>query len=227
MCTRRSGSRRSIIVLALVATLTTLLVATQAKIHIVATQAKIQSLESEVAIARQQYLALEQEVDRLEQLHAAQQAEIERLAAENTFLRERNLALRETVQKAALAGIHRPDDVREVIAAALPETDQWEYVGVWEGTAYTATREETDRDPEHTAAMTKVAPGYTIAVDPTSWPLGTMFYIEGLGVVCAEDTGSKVMGPRRFDYLVANRKYAFQLGRWQARVWRLPGNCLG
>ena len=41
-----------------------------------------------------------------------------------------------------------------------------------------------------------------VAVDRNHWPLGTRFYIEGVGYVTARDTGGAIIGRNRFDLLV-------------------------
>lgn len=157
-----------------------------------------------------------------EQLLSKQGEMLTSLSQENHELYERQKELEETIRLAALTGTHRPDDVRRVaIASTALANNEWQYVGVWEGTAYNAVPEQTDSDPTHTASSTKVAPGYTIAVDPSHWPFGTQFYIDGIGLVCAEDSGGKVKGPNRFDYLVSDRDFALALGRWKAKVWAI------
>ncbi len=175
--------------------------------------------------------------------HAAQNAEFLRLTADLPRLREENQtllaenlelleqittvsdannALSRTVRLAALTGVAKPDQIRTVEAETISRGSlpQGEYLGLWEGTVYTATPEETDSEPNISASGKVVAPGYTIAVDPAYWKLGTKFYIEGIGVVMAEDTGSKVKGRNRFDLLVSDKKFARTLGRFKAKVWK-------
>lgn len=97
------------------------------------------------------------------------------------------------------------------------------YLGVWHGSAYTGSVAECDSTPNITASGRKLLPGVSIAVDDRYWLRaireGWTFYIEGVGFVRADDTGSKIRGYDRFDLSVSNRRIAFSLGRWKARVW--------
>jgi len=147
-------------------------------------------------------------------------SELSMLTLENLTLAHDNLKLRETVQIATRVGI-------EPLKYELPPEDslhnlldiKGEYLGVWEGTSYNPVEEQCDPWPWMTASGALVVPGYTIAVDPEYWDLGTKFYIEGIGVVKATDTGGKVKGRNRFDFLVFDHSFALNLGRWLTRVW--------
>lgn len=94
-----------------------------------------------------------------------------------------------------------------------------EYVGIWEGTVYNPVPEQTDSTPHITASNQLIQPGYTIAIDRKYWSFGQRFYIEGIGIVEAQDTGSKVNNRNRFDWLVGDYDFAMELGRFQRRVW--------
>ncbi|SCJ61931.1 Cell wall-binding protein yocH precursor [Anaerotruncus sp. 2789STDY5834896] len=65
-----------------------------------------------------------------------------------------------------------------------------------------------------------VMPGFTVAVDPSVIPLGSMLYIEGIGVRFAHDTGSAINGSR-IDMAVAQHQQAIDMGVRQCRVWVL------
>lgn len=95
------------------------------------------------------------------------------------------------------------------------------YAGVFECTFYNPVREQCDETSHITATGKRVSPGYTAAVDPKYWKFGTRFYIEGFGIVRAEDTGSKVKGANRIDICLSDAGFARQLGRRRARVWVL------
>lgn len=70
-----------------------------------------------------------------------------------------------------------------------------------------------------TTSGTTPTPGKTVAVDTDYWPLGTKFYVEGFGVVTAEDTGGAIEGKNRFDLNVKTKKEAFNLGIKKLKVW--------
>lgn len=83
-------------------------------------------------------------------------------------------------------------------------------------TAYTAGYESTGKTPSHpaygiTASGAKVKENHTIAVDPDVIPLGTLVYIEGLGIRKAEDTGSAIKG-HKIDVYIPDLEEALEFG---------------
>jgi len=83
-------------------------------------------------------------------------------------------------------------------------------------TAYTAGYESTGKTPSHpaygiTASGSKVKENFTIAVDPEVIPLGSLVYIEGLGIRKAEDTGSAIKG-KKIDVYIPDLKEALEFG---------------
>jgi len=94
-----------------------------------------------------------------------------------------------------------------------------EYLGRFECTAYNPTVAQCDANPLISASGRHVSPGYTAAVDRRFWKFGTVFYVSGMGLVEAEDTGSKVLGRNRLDICVGDYAFARRLGRWYADVW--------
>jgi len=74
-----------------------------------------------------------------------------------------------------------------------------EYVGEFKVSFYTANCKGCSGK---TSTETKPTPGRTVAVDPHYWPMGTKFYIEGFGIVVAEDKGGAIKGKYRFDLCV-------------------------
>jgi 3D (Asp-Asp-Asp) domain-containing protein len=97
--------------------------------------------------------------------------------------------------------------------------ERGEFLGEWRGTVYNPVPWQTDDTPSETASGRIIVPGFTIAVDRNHWKLGTLFYIEGIGVVRADDTGSKVKGRNRFDWLVGSVPWAREMGVFYRRVW--------
>lgn len=83
-------------------------------------------------------------------------------------------------------------------------------------TAYTAGVESTGKKPGHpaygiTSSGAKVKEGRTIAVDPKVIPIGSMVYIEGIGLRKAEDTGSAIKGAR-IDVFMEDLNEALEFG---------------
>lgn len=196
--------------------------------HYCAEQHALQSLLAERKAELTEYAAANAEYSRLVQDFPVLQQQNNALLQENlemlqkiTEVTDENNALQKTVRLAALTGAAKPSSYRVVEAEVISRSTlpRGEHLGVWEGTVYTATPEETDNEPSISASGKLVAPGYTIAVDPKYWKLGTKFYIEGIGVVQAEDTGSKIKGRNRFDLLVSDKAFARKMGRFKANVW--------
>jgi 3D (Asp-Asp-Asp) domain-containing protein len=83
-------------------------------------------------------------------------------------------------------------------------------------TAYTAGKESTGKTPSHPAygitySGSRAEEGRTIAVDPNVIPLGSVVFIDGIGIRKAEDTGSAIRGSR-IDVFVDDVKEAVQFG---------------
>jgi|GEM_PF-2457735 3D (Asp-Asp-Asp) domain-containing protein len=83
-------------------------------------------------------------------------------------------------------------------------------------TAYTAGYESTGKTPSHpaygiTASGAKVKENFTIAVDPDVIPLGSLVYIEGIGIRKAEDTGSAIKG-HKIDIYMPDLEEALKFG---------------
>lgn len=97
-----------------------------------------------------------------------------------------------------------------------PEKRQVEQVLNATLTAYTAGYESTGKTPSHpaygiTSSGTKVKEGRTIAVDPNVIPIGSIVYIEGVGLRRAEDTGSAIKGAR-IDVYIPELEEALEFG---------------
>lgn len=145
----------------------------------------------------------------------------ELLAKNNQSIIEENIRLQDTLKKAASVGIKPQNygDADNVDAAV--DYSKLEYIGEFEGTAYTPSPEECSNNLGLTASGKPIVAGVSIAVDTKYWKLGTKFYIEGLGYVVAMDTGSAVKGKYRFDYAVFDKKFALKLGRKDWKVYKV------
>ena len=114
-------------------------------------------------------------------------------------------------------------ELREISQRDLmPAGMQAEYIGEFHCTAYCV------EEYPHicggngiTASGTPVASGLTVAVDPEVIPLGTVLYIEGVGVRIAQDTGSAIKG-QKIDVAVDTHAEAESWTGWgEHNVWRL------
>lgn len=146
-------------------------------------------------------------------------SEAELVAQNNQQLIEANINLQNTLLKAAATGVapqnyNLPDEKDSAV-----DYSKLEYVGEFEGTAYTPSPDECSNNLGYTASGKPIVPGVSIAVDSKYWKLGTKFYIEGLGYVVAMDTGSAVNGKYRFDYAVFDKSFALKLGRQKWKVY--------
>ncbi|MBR4111082.1 MAG: hypothetical protein IKK43_05290 [Clostridia bacterium] len=156
---------------------------------------------------------LEIEKEKVEQEREQVLSEAEIIAQTNLYLVEENIKLQESLKLAASVGVKPQNyDEAEKIESAV-DYSKLEYIGEFEGTAYTPSVEECSNNLGYTASGKPIIAGVSIAVDNKYWKLGTKFYIEGLGYVVAMDTGNAVKGKYRFDYAVFDRDYALKLGR--------------
>lgn len=145
----------------------------------------------------------------------------ELLAKNNQSLIEENMRLQDTLKIAAAAGITPKNYDVATPTDSVVDYDKLEYIGEFEGTAYTPSPDECSNGLGYTASGKPIVAGVSIAVDTAYWPLGTEFYIEGLGYVVAMDTGSAVKGKYRFDYAVFDRDFALKLGRKKWSVYKV------
>jgi 3D (Asp-Asp-Asp) domain-containing protein len=143
-------------------------------------------------------------------------AEYEQLKEHNKKLSEDNIMLQNSLRIAAMAGIKPRNYTAPPQITSRGSFDRTRYLGKFKITAYTPSRKECGNNNGITASGKPIIPGVSIAVDKRYWPIGTVFYVKGLGYVTAMDTGSKVKGKNRFDFAVFDRKFAFALG---TRKW--------
>lgn len=146
-------------------------------------------------------------------------SEAELVAQNNERLIKENINLQNTLLKAAATGITPQNYKIPEDSDVAVDYSKLEYVGQFEGTAYTPSPDECSNNLGYTASGMAIVPGVSIAVDTDYWKLGTKFYIEGLGYVVAMDTGSAVQGKYRFDYAVFDKEFAFKLGRQKWKVY--------
>jgi len=89
-------------------------------------------------------------------------------------------------------------------------------------TAYTASEDETNENPEKTAIMESPIPGWTCAVSRDFIQfLGDRIYIEGIGVRKVNDL-MNVRYTKRIDILVGTKRQAYRIGKQSKAVIFLP-----
>lgn len=176
---------------------------------------KVENLERTIQETQKTIESYEKEVSKIKE-------ENQKLKTENKEISDENANLENTIKSLCSTGT-KPQNYR------LPETvsrgsfvenkGKLEYVGVWTGTFYTPSADECSNNKGITASGRPVQPGKTIAVDPKYWKLGTRFYIEGIGEVVADDTGSKVKGRNRFDLCILDKETALKAGVVKRKVY--------
>ncbi len=139
----------------------------------------------------------------------------EQLKVINRELTKDNIALQNSLKMAASVGI-KPQNFRKFNGITRGEVERGEYAGCFLGTAYTPSIEECGNNEGITHSGIPIIPGVSIAVDTRYWPIGTLFYIRGLGYAVAMDTGAAIKGKYRFDFAVFDKKFADELG---VRYW--------
>lgn len=142
--------------------------------------------------------------------------ENEKLKRYNQELIEDNISLQNSLKLAAMVGIKPQNYRRPPIITFRSGVDRSRYLGRFKITAYTPSPSECGNNKGLTASGHPIIPGMSVAVDKKYWPLGTIFYIKGIGYVIAMDTGGKVKGRNRFDLAVFDKKFAYAIG---CRYW--------
>jgi 3D (Asp-Asp-Asp) domain-containing protein len=167
---------------------------------------------------------LTKEKEEIEKIIENKDVVINELQVQYGKLAEQNELKENTIKKLMSVGT-KPQNYKEPEKVSSRGTfdrhkDNMVYEGEWLGTSYTPRKEECGNDKGITASGKPVIAGYTIAIDPKYWSFGTKFYIEGVGIVEAWDTGSAIKGRNRFDLCMFNLDYAKQ-GSFKAKVWRI------
>ncbi|MGE5328991.1 MAG: 3D domain-containing protein [Deltaproteobacteria bacterium] len=148
---------------------------------------------------------------------------LNKLLAENEYLKkineniaQDNISLQNSLKIAAMAGVKPKNYTRPPVITSRSMHERWQYIGKFKGTAYTPSVSECGNNKGITSSGKPIVPGTTIAVDTKYWPIGTVFYVKGIGCVTAMDTGNAVKGKKRFDFAVFDKKFAYALG---TRYW--------
>lgn len=165
---------------------------------------------------------LEKEIEGLKSTVALQKKQISEYKEIIDLINEENISLQNTIKMLALEG-DKPENyikpTSSISRGGVSRFRQMKYVGEWLGTAYTPSVEECGNEKGITSSGKPIIPGYSIAVDTRFWNYGQKFYIEGIGMVEAMDTGSAIRGRERFDLALFDRDAAFRFGKRKCKVW--------
>ena len=111
------------------------------------------------------------------------------------------------------------DELNEMLNVVKSEEYNVAYLGEFVYTYYCDERRpHICGGTGYTASGTSTEVGTTIAVDPTRIPLGSMVYIEGIGLRIAQDTGGAVKG-NKIDVLLPTHDECFEQTLVNGGVW--------
>lgn len=181
----------------------------------------IKKVDSDKKVIEEEKKEIEEQKQNIESREEELVTTAEQLAKNNQSILEENMRLQDTLKLAASVGIKPVNFDEAKKAETVVDYSKLEYIGEFEGTAYTPSPEECSNNLGLTASGKPIVPGVSIAVDTSYWKLGTEFYIEGLGYVVAMDTGNAVKGKYRFDYAVFDKDFAWELGRRNWKVYKV------
>ena len=164
------------------------------------------------------------------QINPKSNEKVNKLLAENEYLKkinknisEDNVSLQNSLKIAAMVGVKPQNYTRPSTITSRSMRERWKHLGKFMGTAYTPSSSECGNNKGITYSGKPIIPGTTIAVDTKYWPIGTVFYVKGIGYVTAMDTGNAVKGKNRFDFAVFDKKFAYALGtrNWDVYLVRM------
>jgi 3D (Asp-Asp-Asp) domain-containing protein len=111
------------------------------------------------------------------------------------------------------------DELNEMLNVVKSEEYNVAYLGEFVYTYYCDERRpHICGGAGYTASGAPTEVGTTIAVDPTRIPLGSMVYIEGIGLRIAQDTGGAVKG-NKIDILLPTHDECFEQTVINGGVW--------
>ena len=179
-------------------------------------KARLDQINNEMVQLKEQFNKTSRGSDGLVKQIETLEKQNKELASKVKDLTNDNIELQNSLKMAASVGV-KPQSYAIFEGLEQRETiNRGKYVGKFHGTAYTPSVEECGNDKGITKSGEPIIPGISVAIDDRYWPLGTVFYIKGLGYTVAMDTGSAVKGKYRFDFSVLDRDFAMQLG---SRKW--------
>jgi 3D (Asp-Asp-Asp) domain-containing protein len=111
------------------------------------------------------------------------------------------------------------DELNDMLSVVKSEEYNVAYLGEFVYTYYCDERRpHICGGAGYTASGAPTEVGTTIAVDPTRIPLGSMVYIEGIGLRIAQDTGGAVKG-NKIDILLQTHDECFKQTIINGGVW--------
>lgn len=111
------------------------------------------------------------------------------------------------------------DELNDMLSVVKSEEYNVAYLGEFVYTYYCDERRpHICGGAGYTASGAPTEVGTTIAVDPTRIPLGSMVYIEGIGLRIAQDTGGAVKG-NKIDILLQTHDECFKQTVINGGVW--------
>lgn len=136
----------------------------------------------------------------------------------NSELLQDNIHLQNMIKIAASVGIKPANYVTppKVVSRGYYDNN---YKGSFKITAYTPTTADCGNNLGITSSGSPIVAGYSVAVDNRYWPMGTIFYIKGIGYVKAMDTGGLIKGRNRMDLAFFDRKLSDEFGVRQMDVY--------
>lgn len=148
-------------------------------------------------------------------LHA-QGDKIEALSLENSLLRRKNNALSRYAEELVVA--HRLSD------AAMPRALEATYAGEFKLTSYcTERRAHICGTGDGITKSGAPVSNLTVAADLDVFPLGTVLYIDGVGIRVVQDTGGAIKGNHLDVAFEGSHDNALRwpLGNTEQKVWVL------
>lgn len=199
------------------------------------------TLKEETTALKKQSLSDKEKIKNLEEKLSAQKMDNKSLQIENEKLKESNKDLtkkyrerRDALEnqkrlniialssdKTAVKTKSSKSSVAAIQTNNIEEKQNTQPTGVFDASFYTP---QCKGCSGITKSGAKATPGVTIAVDTRYWKLGTKFYVEGFGVLIAQDTGGAIKGKNRVDICVSSKQEALNLGKKQLKYWVLESN---
>lgn len=186
----------------------------------VAMKKQTQELNNNFMENKQEISELKNELNVQKENNKVLQNENNSLKSENKELVKKYRERREALEKKRLE-VTLVKKVAKVQTNNINEMQNTQPTGVFNASFYTPSCAGCTGI---TASGAKATPGVTIAVDSRYWKLGTRFYVEGFGILIAQDTGGAIKGKNRVDICVSTTAEAYRLGKKNLKYWVLDSN---